>query len=303
MDTETEGIVKLISILDVFYEFMSNHTKTEYSYIFILTFAGLLYGFPFILLALYFFLRPLFCSIKIVNGSVKTARSNYNYSIGSIDIVGRNNAYGMVIDLGAKVPHFFVNAYSNDHIISAQKAFKNIEKLQLEGDFYKDFVIWGNRQDVNDILVLFNPKTMLALSQYNNKCDIEFIDTYVYITMKHWDMYKDKDYKKLLLLANGMINGIDSTLYNQKHKTSEKDFAKLELAESDVSIMTVKKGGYSLRHVLGSIILAGVITFFYKLLAQQDAGMILYVFSAISSIVIGSIAYVVFSNKKIDITL
>ena len=209
----------------------------------------------------------------------------------------------MIIDLGAKVPNFYVNAFSNDNLISAQKSFKNIERLQLEGDFYKDFVIWGNKQDINDILVLFNPKTMLALSQYNNKCDIEFVDSYIYITMKHWEMYKDKNFTKLILLADGLLGGIDGTIQNRKHLNLVKDYSNLKKVESDFSIMAAKKGGYSLRYLLGSIILALVTTFFYNMLAQQDLGVVFYSISAISSVVIGSIAYIVFSNKKIDITL
>jgi len=164
-------------------------------------------------------------------GILNVARSDmqYRYSIGYIQ--SSLSSYGINVKLPVFLPNIIVDSHHNDKngksmVFSAN----NSQRLELEGDFYKDYGIYAPKGYERTALQLLSPDVMALLQDKAEKFDLEVFGPQLNILcrqnpltnpalaqnlvdiatkiiaksnnmMQQWDSLDNDDHSKMLLLG------------------------------------------------------------------------------------------------------
>lgn len=115
----------------------------------------------------------------------------------------------MCIELPRKLPQIIINSKKAQALSTF---YSNSQKISLEGDFDKYFNVFAPANYERTTLTILTPDVMAFLIDKSIECDIEIIDSKLYLYW-HADRFKDKnDYKKKFDLAIGILNQIGRQL-------------------------------------------------------------------------------------------
>ncbi len=242
---------------------------------------------------------------------VFSIRSNhYGYIIADRTHLGLPKGNGILVALPSYVPHIFIDQHSNDKKIGFMRNFKNLFPQKLESTFGTRTTIYAKKEERLEVLTILNPSTMEAIQEYAMDFDVEFVNKSL-ILWSHKKIVRRPELKNdAIIAAQKIAESLNQTLSRYAHK--EMYFDRLETRESDrlLKLGNIRIG--SIRRII-SVTLSSVITTYYVLIlinsfkqdAQQQTGSttIKVIATIIWLFTVGSILYIGFTRKKIDISL
>ncbi|MCL2037795.1 hypothetical protein FWG95_02210 [Candidatus Saccharibacteria bacterium] len=157
----------------------------------------------------------------------------FTYTVGH----GKNQqtyTYSYVaIKLPRRLPHLFINSKKN--MINPQISGYKVEKLKLEGDFPKTFVVYAPPQYRVDALQVLAPNVMASLLDHGWQYDYEIIDDWLYIFSGSYSFNSKKTMQSLLESAARLAPEISHQAKNYKDAATQ-TFSENVIAESGARI-------------------------------------------------------------------
>lgn len=115
----------------------------------------------------------------------------------------------MCIELPRKLPQIIINSKKE---YALQTFYSKKQKLSLEGDFYKYFDVYAPQNYETTTLAILSPEVMAFLEDNATHCDIEIVDSKLYLYW-HKGMFENKsDYSKKFDLAISLLSKIGREL-------------------------------------------------------------------------------------------
>lgn len=131
--------------------------------------------------------------------------ANYSYYTGS----GRNKRlhsyHYITLKLPRRLPHIVLDAKKGNFmgVSNLPIAFKNAQKLQLEGDFNKYFTLYCPKKYERDALYIFTPDIMAMMIDLGAKYDVEIIDDKLFLYgAGHMRRFDRKLYESAFTILN-----------------------------------------------------------------------------------------------------
>ena len=165
------------------------------------------------------------------------------------------------IKLNRKLPHIVLDSISNNFnllglsISNLPVAFKNDQKMSLEGDFNSHFTLYAPEDYKTDALYIFNPALMALFIDKSGDYDAEIIDNFLYIySSTSFDLSNAKVIKKAFEIINTVMT---KTAQGTKRYSDDRvgDFSANRV---HLSGLRLKKG-----LKLGSIVFTVLLILFY----------------------------------------
>lgn len=243
-------------------------------------------------------------------GVFTLGRNHYGYIIADRTNLGLPKGNGILVALPSYVPHIFIDQHSNDKKIGLMRNFKTLFPLKLESTFGANTTIYAKNEERLDVLTILNPSTMEAIQKYAEDFDVEFVNKSM-ILWSNKKLVRRQELKAEAILATQKIaESLNQTFSRYAHK--DMYFSRLEVRDSDrlLKLGSIRIG--SIRRIIFALI-ASVVTVYYLLIMlstferethQQSGGTAVRVVATVIWLcTVGSILYIGFTRKKIDITL
>jgi len=104
---------------------------------------------------------------------VQSTGFTYDYELGQI-LVSTTQAYGIQASLPVELPEILVDSHTNDRAgRSINFAADNTQRLELEGNFYKDFAVYAPKGFEQETLQFLPPNVMQLLVTEARSFDME----------------------------------------------------------------------------------------------------------------------------------
>ena len=89
------------------------------------------------------------------------------------------------VQLPEPVPHVFIDSTQNynGRSYAIAKFFQDAQAMELEGDFYKNFIVYTSKRTHIDALAIITPDVMDTLYRYGREFNIEFVNNYLYLML------------------------------------------------------------------------------------------------------------------------
>lgn len=129
---------------------------------------------------------------------------NYYYVIGSGKHRQEYYFTVMRVKYNTLLPHLFLKDRKDNFGSALTFRFKNEQKISLEGDFDKYFVLFAPRGLQHEALQIFTPDFMHDMKEKWNDFSLEFINSHIYI-YHYWKIDKKQELYNLYALAKYLI--------------------------------------------------------------------------------------------------
>jgi hypothetical protein len=110
-------------------------------------------------------------------GQFNTSRQN---NLGQVVDEGTGFTYARALLANVRVPHIVIDAPHTGY----SSSYKNLQKLQLEGDFNSSFSVYVEPKYAKDALYILTPDVMADLVDFFPGCDIEIVNGSLFICFR-----------------------------------------------------------------------------------------------------------------------
>lgn len=147
----------------------------------------------------------------VIEGSyngIKFLLYDYKYTVGSGK--SRRIIYSTVMKLETDIHSPYILLDSRNNLAGARQTLKQAEKLELEGDFHKYFIMYVEPHNRVDGLSIISPDVMHTVMHANKTFDIEMYGNSLFLYAE--GDRRNREYVK------GLFSGVDAIMKEISHR-------------------------------------------------------------------------------------